>query len=352
MCQWLPLYELSSENVESVIATFSDDFPYTTLWQTTYDAVLIGSNSEIRIDSRFGARLGAPAVAHQLALVGLDDPPSFPLELTLDGPGVERFAEGARRNTDDNLYLEFSSPLSIGTPEVLTNIRAFNRERATLEGGRDQEGVNALAKAVETMPSNLEANYHLASALTYRVQPGRALEFFEATERIRPPYAHAYSDHGFALMKLGRNDEALEVLSRSEEIRPQFAHAAHHRALVLLREGLSVEAEAEFRTALRLESTLPNLHINYAVLLTDRGRFAEAVTVLEHGRALSGPDVLHIERRLAWLLATAPDAAVRDGPRAVGLARSVNEATGDRIPHVIDTLAASLAENGAFEQAA
>jgi len=438
MCQWLPLYELSSENVKSVIATFSDNFPHTTLWQTAFDAVLIGSDSEIRIDSRFGERLGEPAVARQLKPVGLDDPLSFLLELTLDGPGIERFAEGARRNTDDNLYLEFSSPLSIGTPEVLTNIRALNRERAALDSvfgnvadllpadrpvsealadhrqaksdtleiqialhqargsgsperhkplidrlsqiverlptygrprsllsqawiqygllllrnDRTQEGVNALAKAVETMPSDPEANYYLASALTFHGKPGRALEFFEAAERSRPRYAHAYSDHGLALMKLGRHDEALQILSRAEEIRPQFADAMHHRALVLLREDRSVEAEAEFRTALRLKPTLPNLHINYAVLLTGQGRFAEAATLLEDGRALSGPNGLRIERRLAWLLATAPDATLRDGPRAVRLARRVNEATGDRIPQVIDTLAAALAENGAFEQAA
>ncbi len=58
-----------------------------------------------------------------------------------------------------------------------------------------------------------------------------------------------------------------------------------------------------------------------------------------------------MERQLAWLLATSPDERLRDGPRAVELARRVNELSGGQVPQILDTLAAALAETGRFEEA-
>ena len=51
------------------------------------------------------------------------------------------------------------------------------------------------------------------------------------------------------------------------------------------------------------------------------------------------------------MLATASDESLRDGARAVELARGVNQATGGRVPQVLDALAAALAANGEFEEA-
>jgi Zn-dependent protease/tetratricopeptide (TPR) repeat protein len=54
---------------------------------------------------------------------------------------------------------------------------------------------------------------------------------------------------------------------------------------------------------------------------------------------------------LAWFLATCPDAGVRDGARAVELARQACEASGWKNANVIDTLAAACAEAGQFGEA-
>jgi TPR repeat protein len=51
----------------------------------------------------------------------------------------------------------------------------------------------------------------------------------------------------------------------------------------------------------------------------------------------------------AWLLATSEHAEVRDGPRAVTLARDAVEE--ERSPSYLDTLAAAYAEVGLFEEA-
>lgn len=54
---------------------------------------------------------------------------------------------------------------------------------------------------------------------------------------------------------------------------------------------------------------------------------------------------------LAWLLATCPDAIVRDGRRAVELARQACESTDWANPSYLDTLAAAYAESGNFTEA-
>ena len=65
----------------------------------------------------------------------------------------------------------------------------------------------------------------------------------------------------------------------------------------------------------------------------------------------SSPDDPDLLEGLAWILATAPDAGVRDGKTALELARRAAQLTGETAPNVLDTLAAAYAENGQFSEA-
>jgi serine/threonine-protein kinase len=53
----------------------------------------------------------------------------------------------------------------------------------------------------------------------------------------------------------------------------------------------------------------------------------------------------------AWMLATAPEDDLRDGPTALRVIRSAIEELGEDDPAYMDTLAAALAENGEFAEA-
>lgn len=90
-----------------------------------------------------------------------------------------------------------------------------------------------------------------------------------------------------------------------------------------------------------------------------RGRSDAEISIGDHSAALDDlekahalkPDDSGILNNLAWILGTSPDDAVRNGKRAVSLAKRACELTDWREAHIISTLAAAHAEAGDFEAA-
>ena len=63
------------------------------------------------------------------------------------------------------------------------------------------------------------------------------------------------------------------------------------------------------------------------------------------------PDNAQVLGWLAWVLATARDGAVRNGPQAVELARKAAQLSHGSDPGILDALAAAYAESGQFPAA-
>ncbi len=133
--QWLPLYELTPQDVGTVVRTFARNFEHVLVWLTWWDAELIGSNQPFAIDlETLARRAAAGAVADDLAAVNMGGATGV-LDYCLTGTrGALAFADavGGRVNTDDNLRLEFSAPRSIGRPELMAaNMAALIGYRET-----------------------------------------------------------------------------------------------------------------------------------------------------------------------------------------------------------------------------
>src|SRR5205823_5434618 len=63
------------------------------------------------------------------------------------------------------------------------------------------------------------------------------------------------------------------------------------------------------------------------------------------------PDNVVFQNSLAWMLAAAPKANLRDGARALELATKADQSTGGNNPIALRTLAAAYAEAGDFSNA-
>jgi len=134
IAQWLPIYELTPRDLQSVVRTFRQQFRYTLMWLTHYDAELVGSNDPLRIDeAELERRIAEPAVAGDLRKVMMGSAADFLSYFLMGSEGMARFSRDGILNTDDNLYLEFSAPFSIATPTVMeANVNALAAYRESL----------------------------------------------------------------------------------------------------------------------------------------------------------------------------------------------------------------------------
>ena len=84
--------------------------------------------------------------------------------------------------------------------------------------------------------------------------------------------------------------------------------------------------------------------------LSSAGQWRAAIEALRKARELWPADAV-TAARLAWELATTPDANLRDGKTAVQLAEDASRKTNESDVAVLDALAAAYAELGRFDDA-
>ena len=132
-CQWLPIYELSLKDLRTVFKTFARNFRYTMVWLTHYDAELVGSNAPLEIDEQaLERRIAAPAVLNDLNRVMMGSVMDFASYFLMGTEGMRAFGEEGIVNTDDNLYLEFSAPRSMGLGVTGENVAALTHYRESI----------------------------------------------------------------------------------------------------------------------------------------------------------------------------------------------------------------------------
>jgi protein O-mannosyl-transferase len=127
-----------------------------------------------------------------------------------------------------------------------------------------------------------------------------------------------------------------------------FAHAS--LADLLMRRGRVNEAIQYSEEALRIRPNDADAQNNLGLALLQTGDWKRAVAHLKKALDVD-PGHMNAEVNLAWVLATAPDASMRDGEKAVQLAEDVVQRAGHPNAIVLRTLAAAYAETGRFNDA-
>ena len=143
-------------------------------------------------------------------------------------------------------------------------------------------------------------------------------------------------------------EEAVEHYRRALETDPGLLEARLGLATALGRLGRYGEAVQEYRATLEIAPDRLDARLGEATALVLAGRPREARERLEAGLEKT-PGSVPLARTLAQILATAPDPSVRDGSRALELARRVMEA--EPSPASAETLAMALARTGHFDEA-
>ena len=250
--------------------------------------------------------------------------------------------------------------------------------------GDANEAIADFRKALEIWPNQSKDHNNLGKALVQKGRIAEAMDHFQTALRVSPDDPDTESNIGAASLQQGDADEAISHLRRAVEKWPRhaqahinlgnallqnreidaaiaeyektlalpFDHAESHYSIgtALRQKGDVEEAIVHYRKALELRPDYANAHNNLANALRQQGRTEEAVH--EYEAALkSEPDSILAGNNLAWILATSPNASVRDGAKAVQLAQRANRLSGGSDPIILHTLAAAYAENRQFSEA-
>jgi tetratricopeptide (TPR) repeat protein len=262
--------------------------------------------------------------------------------------------------------------------------RHYRQALAHVERGELERAIEALSETVRLDPANADAFRERAALRLRRADARQAVaDFSEALQR-EPGMAAAHLGRGQAYLKLAKIDQAINDFTEAARLSPWDWQPLYRRGLARLARREHEQAVTDFSEAIRLAPELTEPYLQRALAYTQLGQFERAIAdyteqirlnasspvaynfrarlharvgnyaaaIADHLRASElDPGNANTHSDLAWLWATCPDAALRNGPKAVEHARRACELTDGKKAHCLDALAAAHAESGHFDEA-
>jgi tetratricopeptide (TPR) repeat protein len=219
-----------------------------------------------------------------------------------------------------------------------------------LQQGKIDDGIAHYRSALQIQPDSWDAEYNLGTALLGKGQVDEAILHCEEAVRMRPTDPDAQVSLGNALFQKGKIDEAIAHYQQAITAQPDHFLARYSLGRALLEKGELDGAIQVSQSALLLRPSDADCHTTLAIALEEKGIPAEAIPHYQKALELA-PRSTSALTNLAWLLATSQDASLRNGPKAVELAKQADRIVGGTNTVVLRTLAAAYAEKGEFANA-
>jgi tetratricopeptide (TPR) repeat protein len=218
-----------------------------------------------------------------------------------------------------------------------------------LRQGRFDDGVGAYRELTARHPE-AERRGNLGTLLDKLKLQHQAVEALEERTRVEPENPQAFLQLGFLYAQCKRTDEAIAVLERATTLDPGLAEAHVGLAHMHRQNGALEESARHLDVLIGLNIRPFPAHVQLAEIRIRQRRPDEAAAHYRDALSLN-PDHPPVTHQLAWLLATHPDDAIRDGAEAVTLATNACRLTENRNHRYLFTLAAAYAEAGRFDRA-
>jgi superkiller protein 3 len=220
---------------------------------------------------------------------------------------------------------------------------------------REQRHLDGAAASFQTCteldPNHLDSRMNLGWVLLDQHKPAQALISFHKAIALDPNHSGAHYGLGRALMELREQpEEAIAALRKSIELDPKRVDAHYQLGVLLRRQNQSDQAVACFRKAIALNPKHATAQRDLGSILAIQGKTDAGIALMRKAVELN-PKLggSHIE--LAWHLATATDAKLRDPKAAVSHARTATALQPDR-PNYWRILGVALLRDGDYQAAA
>lgn len=216
--------------------------------------------------------------------------------------------------------------------------------------GRWEEALKEFERAREETPESVEVYLQLGRALDALGRTEEAIASLHEAITLAPMLADTHVLLGDIYMQQRKSQRALKHLLKAAEQAPY--DGALYTKIGVLHAGLGdiKLAIQNFEAAAEVSPQAANNHSNLGKAYLDAKRYAEAAVSLEAALSLPNPP-LAAKLNLAIILASAPDAKLREGRRAATMAAECAKALNGRNPTALGHLAAALAEVGEYERA-
>lgn len=226
-----------------------------------------------------------------------------------------------------------------------------------MEKGQFFSSIRQNDKAIELFSQlidkfdSIPSLYYLRGALYAQEKEYRkAMKDVNQALRIDPTFTEAIQLKGVIYLQQKKTAEAVRLFETLKNRDPENAQTVTQLAYAQAQND-------DFSGAMKTLAPLFEANPDSAELLRCRGdielmygRFGEAITTYEKILELD-PNDSGALNNYSWLLATAPDDTVRNGEKALELAKAAAEKTNYKEAHILSTLGAAYAELGNFDEA-
>ncbi len=228
----------------------------------------------------------------------------------------------------------------------------YNLARLLVQKGQLDEAIAQYNKALEINPSDANAHNNLGATLFANGRVDEAIDHYRRALLTQPDYADAACNLASALLSRNDLDGAINYYSACLSISPDQPEGQYNLASALFRRGRADEAIVHYKKCLQLSPNNADAHANLGSAFLAKGHLQEAIAQYKAALRIAHDNVA-AQSNLAWLLATAADPSLRNGPEAVALAeRAESESSrGENHAIVLRILAAAYAEAGRFVEA-
>jgi tetratricopeptide (TPR) repeat protein len=258
------------------------------------------------------------------------------------------------------------------------------RGQMLLEEGKVKEALADFENAVKLDPKDAESHQFLGTVQAALGKSDEALKSLSKAIELAPSLPFAYLQRGRLYLRLGKGQEALNDLNKVLALVRPTAELLLMRAAAYQTLGNEEKALKDVEAALKLKPDDANTLLQVGTFYYSAKKTAKAIEVFttviakspknasayagradaylqagEHAKATADyaeslkheADNTHVLNNLSWVLSTSPDDKVRDGRRAIELAKKACELTEYKEAYILSTLAAGYAETGDFEMA-
>jgi len=264
---------------------------------------------------------------------------------TLETKGMLLAAE--QKWPESRAAMDLAVKAAKDTPRAPTVL--LQRGRVNMAAGDNDAGLADFSEAIRLDPNNVLALVMRAEAAA-EDHPDQALEDLNKALDLRPGLVPALKQRGVILANAKKYTGAISDFELVRKLEPKDQNVALQLAAVYTLDGKQSEAAQVYNSILKDEPKNWFALRGRADANLNQGKQREAIADYELALAEKPTDT-GILNNLAWVLATSPDDALRDGKRSIELATQAAEETKFQQAHILSTLAASYAETGDFDKA-